>query len=167
MICPVCKGGHSFDLFGTQGNVQLVYSAPARASKTPISIECQKIHLNMVAGRPWIWIIDFAQMENRHYISMDLTRKLIGLINTDHNSNLTAIYIIHPNFWLRNTFTLLKHLISKQLYPKIRLFEGKEAGLLLELGSAGIEYKWLAWMGERIKERYSTDLKANPVTQTW
>jgi len=149
---------HSFEIFGEQKGVTLVYSAPARSretKETSRTILSHKAHLDQMIGRPWIWIIDFAQMEHRHYTSVGLARKLIAIINNEHSANLVAIYLVNPNFWLRGTISVLKHLVSKNLYPKIRLCEGQDAGLLLELGAAGLEYGWLVWLGERFKERYA------------
>ena len=92
---------------------------------------------------PWIWIIDFAKMDAKHYISMGLTHKLATLLTKEHSQTLKAIYLINPNFWLRNTIKLAKTVLTSDLERKVTLIDSDGTGMLLELGSLGIQHKWL------------------------
>lgn len=150
---------HSFVRFGQQGGVELVYTAPARAletKETPQTFQKHRVHFDKLKGMSWIWIIDFAKMENRHYSSMGLTKQLITLISAEHDIGLKAIYLVNPNFWLRTTMTAMKPVLSKRFSAKLRLFEGTDTGLLLELENAGLERKWVLWLADMFKGPYFT-----------
>jgi len=164
MTCPDCGNAHSFVRFGSQGDVDLVYSAPARAretKETALTFQKHTAHLDQMKGRRWVWVIDFAKMETRHYSSMNLTHKLIKLITEEHLGGLHAIFLVNPNFWLRTTMSAVKPILSKQFYAKLRLFEGTDTGLLLELENAGIQRNWVLWLANMFKSPYSA-----PVSQT-
>lgn len=139
--------------FGLQGDVTLVYTSPALSTdfvETPDTILHHKAHLDTIRG-PWLWIIDFAKMDVKHYISISLTQKLATLLNTEHSQNLKGIYLVNPNFWLRNTIKLAKTVLTSDLERKVKLIHSDGTGLLLELGSLGIQHKWLVILKEIMK----------------
>ena len=147
--CPYCTI-HSFTPFGIQDNITLVYTAPALSTvvkETEKTILQHRAHLDTMKEK-WIWIIDFAKMEIGHYISLDLTQKLAKILLADHREKLCAIYLINPNFWLRNTIKMAKSVLTSDLEKKIRLIESSGTGSLLELGSLGIKHKWLQCLDE-------------------
>jgi hypothetical protein len=151
-VCPSCRH-HSFMPFALQGDLTLVYTAPALSTdlvETPHTILHHKAHLDTMKG-PWIWIIDFAKMEAKHYISIHLTQKLATLLNKEHSQTLKAIYLVNPNFWLRNTIKLAKTVLTSDLEKKVTLIDSDGAGMLLQLGSQGIQHKWLLILKEIMK----------------
>jgi hypothetical protein len=147
MSCPHCSL-HSFHPFGIQGDTTLVYTAPALTveKETVQTLSNHKKHLDTMNG-PWVWIIDFANMETKHYTSLGLTRGLIKILNADHYEKLKGIYLVNPNFWLRSVIPVTKPLLNPFLQNKIHLCETS----ILELGSV-IEHKWLRCLDQiRVK----------------
>ena len=151
-VCPSCRH-HSFMPFGLQEDLTLVYTSPALSTdliETPNTILHHKAHFDTMKG-PWIWIIDFAKMDAKHYISIGLTQKLAMLLNKEHSQTLKGIYLINPNFWLRNTIKLAKTVLTSDLEKKVTLIDSNGTGMLLELGSLGIQHKWLIVLKEIMK----------------
>jgi len=151
-VCPTCRH-HSFMPFGIQGDLTLVYTAPALSTdlvETPDTILHHKAHLDTMKG-PWIWIIDFAKMEAKHYISIMLTQKLATILSKEHSQTLKGIYLVNPNFWLRSTIKMAKTVLTSDLEKKVTLIDSDGAGMLLQLGSLGIQHKWLVILKEIMK----------------
>jgi hypothetical protein len=147
MSCPHCSV-HSFHPFGIQEDTTLVYTAPALTveKETAQTLGNHKKYLDTMNG-PWVWIIDFASMEAKHYTSLGLTQSLIRLLNAEHSDKLKGIYLINPNFWLRSVIPVTKPLLNPTLQKKIHLCETS----ILELGSV-VEHRWLRCLDQiRIK----------------
>jgi hypothetical protein len=147
MSCPNCSV-HSFHPFGIQGDTTLVYTAPALTVEleTPYTILNHKKHLDTMTG-PWIWIIDFANMEPQHYTSLNLTYELIKMLNANHKDKLKGIYLVNPNIWLRSVIPVMKPMLNSVFQKKIHLLETS----ILELGTV-IEQKWFRCLDQiRIK----------------
>jgi hypothetical protein len=148
MSCPHCSV-HSFHPFGIQGDTTLVYTAPALTveKESAQTFFNHKKHLDTMKG-PWLWIIDFAKMETKHYTSMGLTQRLIKMLNADHHDKLRGVYLVNPNFWLRSVIPATRPLLNSDLQKKIHLCETS----ILELGSV-IEHRWLRCLDQiRIKD---------------
>ena len=146
--CPNCQI-HSFMPFGFQDDTTFVYTAPVLSTEfgeTNQTFLNHKAHFDSIQGS-WIWIIDFAKTDMKHYISIGLTKKLSEYLNSAHSSKLKGIYLINPNFWLRNTIKLAKTVLPN-LERKLKLIESTGTGLLLELGSMGVQHKWLMILKE-------------------
>ena len=164
MTCPRClvtPESHSFTNFGKLGETHLVYTALARVldyKETPEKITNFKMHLDTMKGKPWIWVIDCADMESKHYSSMNYTRQLAQLLVKDHEATLQSILILRPNLWMRTTLKFLKTLFKAGIFSKVHLIDGLKLEVYSGLEKTGLNGKPLQWIGAVIALKPSQPL---------
>lgn len=150
--CPACMqnpNSHSFTNFSTVGDIHYVYSSPAKSldyKESDTNMQNFKKHLNTMKGKRWIWVFDCAHMEMKHYSSFDYMKKLATILVQDHSANLDAIYIVHPNSWMRTSIQLLQKLFSNSVCKKIHVLAGEKLELYVALEKAGVRGQPFIWL---------------------
>lgn len=105
MACPKCAVNpfsHSFVPFGIalSGEATLYYTAPARMTSRDdySNLQCWTLHLDAVKG-PWVWVIDCANMELHHSITMQFAEVFANILAMEHSKHLRRIVVLNPNVW--------------------------------------------------------------------
>ena len=152
MTCPRCSlvpDAHSFNYFGKVADTKFYYTSPARArdyKETPDTFTYYKLHINKAKTGKWVWIIDCAGMQIKHYSSMEIIKSMIKILLDEHKGFLNKICIIHPNAWIKTAMSIMKPFLKKETIEKITIVEGEKVELLValeRLGLTGSPLKWL------------------------
>ena len=157
MPCPKCSvkpGFHSFIKFAKIGPAALFYTAPAATedfNEDGTKLANIKLHVaEETAAGPWIWVVDCANMELRHYTEFSFNTGLLGLLNDD--PRLKEVWIVRPNIWIRTTIGFLQTFSSAKILSSIKWFDGSNLELYTELlkTDLGIDKaRWLIACGGR------------------
>lgn len=158
MVCRLCQlnpKAHNFINFAekTVNNhrISYYYTNPTKSLELIDSKEkftYFKQHLDKAKERgSWIWVFDCANMRSEHYCSLEFMRNLMKEVSEEHMSSLKAIWIIHPNTWMRSAIQLVKPFFKSEIMNKLSVLEGTKLSLLdtlqkLEVPSSAVE--WLA-----------------------
>lgn len=134
MPCQKCQlrpGYHSFEEIGTQNNVSLFYTSPAKAhdyNEGEEKLSNIKIHINeQTSGKPWTLILDCNNMTTKHYTDVSLNINLLKHIINDKHFN--GIWIIQPNIWIKGIISILQKTSNSPFIKKIHYFN--EPGIAL------------------------------------
>ena len=146
--CGVRPGYHSFVRFGSLKEVNLFYTAPAKTedlNEDGTKLENIKIHIaEDTKGKPWIWVLDCAQMQFHHYTDIQFSTGLLQILATD--ARLLAVWIVRPNFWIRSTVGILKTFSSAAVLNNITYFEGSKTGIITALEYVGLDSAAARWL---------------------
>lgn len=120
--CAVDPFSHSFVQFGSakHGSAKhgsaLYYTGIARMTSLDNyhNIQLWSLHLDTVT-RPWIWIIDCANMELHTIIAEQFAKLFANMLVTEYSKHLQRIVVLHPNAW----FHRIMHILYKQIQPAI------------------------------------------------
>jgi hypothetical protein len=83
-------------------------------------------------------------MEFKHYTDVSFS---IGLLQTlAADPNLTAVWIIRPNFWIKTTLSILRTFSSAPILTSARLFEGAHLELLNNFETIGLDKGSAHWL---------------------
>lgn len=140
---------HSFTHFGTLGDVNYIYTSPAKSleyKESDANMRNFKAHLDTMKGKRWCWVFDCAHMEIKHYSSIDYMKKLATILVDDHSANLDAIYIVHPNAWMKTSIQVLQKLFSNSVCKKIHVLAGEKLELYFALEKAGVRGQPFVWL---------------------
>ena len=151
MPCLKCAENpeyHSFRNFGTLQEKNLFYTAPAKTADynedgtklTNIKIHVKEDTLN----KPWIWVLDCANMSLVHYTEMSFNIGLLQLLG--ETKTLDSVWIINPNIWIRTTIVFLQTFYSNHVLNKIRYLDGSKLELSTMLASMNVESKSISWL---------------------
>ena len=152
MTCPRCAivpDAHSFNYFGTISGTKYYYTSPARArdfKETPETLSYYKTHINQAKTGKWIWVIDCAGMQIKHYSSMEIIKNMIKVLLDEHKGFMQKICIIHPNTWIKTALTMMKPFLKKETVEKIQIIEGEKVELLVSLEKQGIKGQPMIWL---------------------
>jgi len=152
MSCKRCKeapAAHSFSYFGNLGDTMMYYTSPARAldyKETPETYSYYKSHIDSAKTSKWIWVIDCAGMQMKHYSSIELIKKMMKMILEEHSGVLEKIWILHPNAWIKGAVAILKPFLKKETIEKIKILEGDKLELLVNLEKTGLTGKPINWL---------------------
>lgn len=152
MACPRCKAvpdAHSFNYFGAVGDTNYYYTSPTRArdyKETPETFTYYKLHINQAKTGNWVWVIDCAGMQIKHYSSMEIIKNMIKILLDEHKGFLQKICIIHPNTWIKTAMALMKPFLKKETIDKISIIEGEKVELLVALEKLGLKGAPLNWL---------------------
>ena len=127
MACALCLQDtrmHSFVRVGSlRTGDRLFYTAPARARDVEHAGKLALFHQHLrgAEGAPWSWVFDCAQMEMRHYSSLEFTTGLSRILEAEHGVWLQTIYVVRPNFFVRSTLNVLQWLLPNSTLRKVRM----------------------------------------------
>lgn len=147
--CQVAPAAHSFSYFGDLGDVKMYYTSPSRAldyKETPETYSYYKAHIDSAKTTKWVWVIDCAGMQMKHYSSIEIIKKIMTTLLEEHKGLLEKIWILHPNGWIRGAVTLMKPFLRKDVLERVKIFEGDKLELLLALEKTGLHGKCLNWL---------------------
>jgi hypothetical protein len=156
MVCRLCQldpKAHSFINFAEKSinnhRISYYYTNPSKSSELIDSKEkftYFKQHLDKAKERgSWIWIFDCAGMRSEHYCSLEFMRNLMKEVSEEHMTSLKAIWVIHPNTWMRSTIQLVKPFFKTEIMNKVNVLEETKLSLLdtlqkMEVPSSAIEW---------------------------
>ena len=152
MACPRCNvvpDAHSFNYFGIINGTSYYYTSPARArdyKETPETFTYYKLHINNAKSGNWVWVIDCAGMQMKHYSSMEIIKNMMKILLEEHKGFLQKICIIHPNTWIKTALSVMKPFLKKDTLEKITIIEGEKLELLVGLEKIGIKGHPLNWL---------------------
>lgn len=151
MTCQKClteKEFHSFIKFGEVSSSALFYTAPAKAkdtNKDGTKFSNMKLHIQTdTEGKPWIWVIDCANMNMAHYTEMNFNIQLMNFLS--HEPTLKEVWILRPNAWIKTTAGVLKGLNKTNVFNKVKYFEGSTPEIFNKLQACGMAVKTLLWL---------------------
>jgi len=151
MPCSKCiakPGYHSFVNFARVSDADLFYTAPAKTedfNEDGTKLANIKLHVaEETTSGPWIWVMDCAGMELRHYTEFDFNFGLLGLLNED--PRLKEVWIIRPNIWIRTTIAFLQTFSSAAILRTIRWFDGSNLEIYASLLTTGLADSKIHWM---------------------
>jgi hypothetical protein len=148
--CLIEKDFHSFVKFGTVNTSALFYTAPAKAkdtNKDGTKLSNMKLHIQSdTEGKPWIWVVDCANMKMAHYTEMSFNIQLMNLLS--HEPSLQEVWVLRPNSWIKSTAGLLKGM-NRTIFNKLKYFEGSTPEIFTKLQASGIDVKTLLWLIEQ------------------
>jgi len=151
MQCPKCiitPKYHSFQKAGTYKNSTIFYTAPAKTEDFDIDgtkLQNIKIHIETdTQNKPWVWVLDCAHMEFKHYTDVSFSMGLLHTLAAD--PHITAVWIIRPNFWIRTTLSILRTFSSAPILTSVTVFEGSNLELLNALENIGLDKGSAHWL---------------------
>lgn len=151
MPCPKCiikPKYHSFQKCGIYKNSTLFYTSPAKTEDFDTDgtkLQNIKIHIDEDTNKsPWIWVLDCAHMEFKHYTDISFSFGLLQTLAAD--PNLTAVWIIRPNFWIKTTLSILRTFSSAPILTSATLFEGTNLELSQKLEGIGLDKSPAQWL---------------------
>jgi hypothetical protein len=153
MSCQKClevPNSHSFDLIGMIDDINIYYTAPAKAleyKETPENFENFKKHLNETKGKKWIWVFDCYGMQLKHCKSITYMKNLTTVLANDHYDFLQGVWFIRQNTWIKAGISILKTLFKAGLVKKMRVFKGDKLELYMQLEKGGLTGPALKTMG--------------------
>ena len=154
MACQKClteKEFHSFIKFGEVSSSLLFYTAPAKArdnNKDGTKFSNMKLHIQSdPEGKPWIWVVDCANMKMAHYTEMSFNIQLMNLLS--HEPTLKEVWVLRPNAWIKATAAILKKLDKKNIFNKLKYFEGSNIEIFNKLQASGVDTNTLRWLIEQ------------------
>ena len=126
-ICKTCHrdpSSHSFSKLCENDGVSIFYTNPGEASKyddrVGIIAHMDNMLTNHVRDR-WAWIFDGSGFQHYHLMELQLTRDIITLLTTKHNSTLSYIHIKNANGAIRQLFRLIVPIMGEStLLEKVR-----------------------------------------------
>jgi len=150
MPCPKClarPGYHNFVNFGSLNGAALFYSAPAKTedmNQDGTKLANLMIHIEEIGSAPWIWVIDCGNMGLKHYTDMNFNTRLLDIIAK--NKNLTGVWIVRPNIWIRGAHKLFNTMSSAIILKKVSYFDGSKLELLDKFQSVGMGIEAIQWL---------------------
>lgn len=152
MPCPKCTakpGYHSYKKIASLKGLNLFYTSPAKTEdfdEDGTKLTNVKTHIKEdTAGKPWIWIMDCANMELKHYAEVNFTTGLLTALAND--TNLKEVWVVRPNIWIRSTVAFFKTVSSAQILNNISYYEGETNMDLYEaLKATGLDEKAIHWI---------------------
>jgi hypothetical protein len=151
MSCPKCAikpGYHNWIIFAKIGQANLFYTAPAKTedyNEDGTKLANIKIHVEKCAAQqPWIWVLDCANMEFKHYTEISFNIGLLNLLSSD--KYLQAVWVIRPNMWIRALHSLFRSFSSAAILSNVSYFEGSNLELFNGLESTGLEQGAIKWL---------------------
>jgi hypothetical protein len=149
--CLTEKDFHSFIKFGAVSSSALFYTAPAKArdnNKDGTKLANMKLHIqNDTEGKPWIWVVDCANMKMTHYTEMSFNVQLMTLLS--HEPTLQEVWVLRPNAWIKTTTAILKKMSKTNVFNKLKYFEGSNIDIFNKLQTSGLDSNTLRWLIEQ------------------
>ena len=141
--CAAVADYHSFRKFGEFDGASLFYTAPAKTmdyNEDGTKLANVKIHVSEdTLQKPWIWVLDCANMGVAQYTEMSFNIGLLGLLGDD--KNLRGVWIINPNTWISASVTFLKTFYNAPILDSIKYLEGSKLELSNMLESMKVDRK--------------------------
>jgi hypothetical protein len=129
-------------------STNLFYTAPAKAkdmNKDGTKFSNMKIHIQGdTEGRPWIWVVDCANMKMLHYTEMSFNIQLMNLLS--HEPSLQEVWVLRPNSWIKTTAAVLKRMNKTNIFNKLKYFEGSNIEIFNKLQVSGVDTNTLRWL---------------------
>jgi hypothetical protein len=83
-------------------------------------------------------------MEFKHCTDVSFS---IGLLQTlAADPNISAVWIIRPNFWIKTTLSILRTFSSAPILTSVTLFEGTHLELSNKLEDIGLDKSPAQWL---------------------
>lgn len=121
-ICSECHrnpSSHSFSKLCKTNGVHIFYTKPADAEKYDdtdgIIHHIDRILSQYDKKEKWAWIIDTSGFEYKHMLQINLTKRLIELINNKYISTLEYIHVKNINTYVNQLVTLLTPFLRNTL----------------------------------------------------
>jgi hypothetical protein len=149
--CLTEKEFHSFIKFGEVSSSTLFYTAPAKAkdnNKDGTKFSNMKLHIQSdTEGKPWIWVVDCANMKMVHYTEMSFNIQLMNLLS--HEPTLKEVWVLRPNTWIKTTAAILRKMNKTNIFNKLKYFEGSNIEIFNKLQGSGMDVNTLRWLIEQ------------------
>ena len=151
MPCKKClekPNYHSFVKFGKIGDVNLFYTAPAKAQDlNEDGTKLANVLLHIEEGtekKPWIWVVDCANMKIKHYTEMSFNTSLMRVLGND--PHLQAIWILRSNIWIRTTAALLKTIMKNNALNRVEYIDKTGLELFDSLRKKQLDETAIRWL---------------------
>uniref|UniRef100_A0A6C0DVL2 CRAL-TRIO domain-containing protein n=1 Tax=viral metagenome TaxID=1070528 RepID=A0A6C0DVL2_9ZZZZ len=155
MPCAKCitkPGYHNFVKFAKVGDADLFYTAPAKTedfNEDGTKLASIKLHVKEEASSgPWIWVMDCADMQLKHYTEFSFNLGLLSLLNED--PLLKEVWIVRPNIWIRTTIGFLQTFSSAAILRSIKWFDGSNLEIHADLATTGLADSKIHWLISQI-----------------
>ena len=149
--CLTEKDFHSFIKFGAVSSSALFYTAPAKArdnNKDGTKLANMKLHIqNDTEGKPWIWVVDCANMKMTPYTEMSFNGPFMTLLSLE--PTLQEVWVLRPNAWIKTTAAILKKMSKTNVFNKLKYFEGSNIEIFNKLQTSGLDVNTLKWLIEQ------------------
>jgi len=146
--CPIKRGYHNWIKIGNFKAANLFYTAPAKTedfNEDGTKLANVKIYVEEDTDqKPWIWVLDCANMEFKHYTEVSFNTGLLNLLAND--KNIQAVWIIHPNMWIRGVHTFFTTFSSVKILSNVSYFDGSKLELSKSLELTGLDRSTIEWL---------------------
>lgn len=149
--CLIDPKFHSFAKIGQLHTANLFYTAPAKAkdmNNDGSKFANMQLHIqNDTEGKPWIWIVDCANMNMSHFTEMSFNLKFMKLLSQD--ATLKEVWIMRPNTWIKTTTGLLKNLNKGNVlnvFNSVKYIDGSNIEIFNTLQKYGLAVNTLSWL---------------------
>jgi hypothetical protein len=138
--------------FARVGDARLFYTAPAKTedfNEDGTKLASIKLHVAEEASSgPWIWVMDCANMQLKHYTEFSFNLGLLSLLNED--PLLKEVWIVRPNIWIRTTIGFLQTFSSAAILRSVKWFDGSNLEIHAGLATTGLEGSKIHWLISQI-----------------
>ena len=151
MPCQKClekPNYHSFMNFGSMGDTQLFYTAPAKTedlNEDGTKLANITIHVNEeTSGSPWIWVLDCENMGFKHYTDVSFNIGLLDLLSK--SPTLKEVWIVRSNFWVQAVHTFFQKISSAKIVQNVKYVDGTLLERMMKLESMGLSGEEMNWL---------------------
>lgn len=150
MPCNKCKTNpnyHSFVRITNIDDTDVFYSSISKcqdSNEDGTKFKNIKIHVDEETTRPWIWVIDFANMEMKHYTDPSFNNGMFEMIS--NNDAIKEIWFFRSNIWIRTTIALFKKISNNKILNNIYFFDETGLELLDKLQKKSLNIRSIQWL---------------------
>jgi hypothetical protein len=115
---------YSFKIIGEHENVRVFYTCPAEAIKyddTEGILSHYDTLLALQHPNPWIWIFSSQGFTMKHSLEIRTGIELTKLISEKYASSLQKLIVIHPTWYIRIMFNIIRPFMSEKLKNVIEI----------------------------------------------